>query len=708
MHTTSELALSTPPSPLQSPRKPVVLRPAASEVQLPPGTAQGGQANPPDMPSAVSPPEGGDSPSVEPARVVTTAEPPGFPQRHAAVPHHNPGSGEAERKMRFRAFVSTTDRPPGEAGREGIWDAERGVWLSNFVVVIEEDVTIEDDFERQRIFRGRLLRAGRDVPFEISAKGFADNHKFQAALFEIGGPEVVIDGRNMNDLRSAVSMISTQKHCILKRRVTKNFGWNADRSTFLVPGGAITAEGFAKAGPQQEVVVDIAREELARFLDLVPLANDELLRVKQHIVEDLLRCQATCVTYPLLAATALAPLLPFAEGMARPALWLTGMTGSGKSFAAKLFANFFGSFPLGSAGRFATWTSTVGYIQRQGFFFNNALFVVDDFKPEFIPQRDGVRLLQTYADDSARGRLKPNATSNRTRPIRGLLVSTGEDILQYHASALARCVVVPVPQGTKDVVRGNRCVTECRSYSGVMADFLHWLLVERRTETFAERVKAWQRRFFSDVAGLQNDLRIAGNFALLAAAFDLIAEYLGDVWPAWKEEAQQFTEQDLLTLRNNMLGEVREQQASEIFVATLAEQIRLGRVKVEGLSHKESAKKPLIGKVRGGGVARGGLSVPGQQGVMLEISTRQAFEAVQNSLRRQGRPLLKISDKALLAQLLHDGWLLGPDGQPVSSASSVEPTQRTRLDGRQVRCFLVSLKRLLGEEDQGAKEEVGL
>ena len=60
----------------------------------------------------------------------------------------------------------------------------------------------------------------------------------------------------------------------------------------------------------------------------------------------------------------------------RFALWLTGLTGSGKSFLAKLFMNFFGHYPV-SSGHFATWASTANYIQRQGYFFKDAGRVSD-------------------------------------------------------------------------------------------------------------------------------------------------------------------------------------------------------------------------------------------------------------------------------------------------------------------------------------------
>src|SRR5262249_39745360 len=160
----------------------------------------------------------------------------------------------------------------------------------------------------------------------------------------------------------------------------------------------------------------------------------------------------------LLGASAAAVLYPFAKGAGRFALWLVGLTGSGKSFAAKLFANFFGDFPLESAS-FTTWGATGNFIQRQGYFFKDALYLVDDYKPELVKnQQEVVKVLQAYADNTARGRLRADATANVLRPIRGLMVCTGEDVPDQHASAVARSVIVKVPQQAKNLVAGNRCL----------------------------------------------------------------------------------------------------------------------------------------------------------------------------------------------------------------------------------------------------------
>jgi hypothetical protein len=374
-----------------------------------------------------------------------------------------------------------------------------------------------------------------------------------------------------------------------------------------------------------------------------------------------------------------------------------GLTGSGKSFAAKLFANFFGDFPLKSTA-FTTWGATGNFIQRQGYFFKDALYLVDDYKPELVRYSQEVgRVLQAYADNTARGRLKSDATANVMRPIRGLLVCTGEDVPEHHASAVARSVIVKVPQRAKNLGAGHRCKAECGNYAGVMADFIRWLLAGGQCGAFARRFGELQERYYNDVAGQQNDIRVATNLALLGAAFELFAEYLGDVWEGWHEATRKFVEDDLVAIRDGMLGEAKEQQASEVFLRTLAELIQFNHVRVEGLPGQRDADgKPLIGRVAGARPVPGVMLAGGANQDRLEICTNLALAQVNECLRKQGRSELKITDRALLQQLREDGKLLDQNGEPL--APGTDPTRRVRLDGpRQVRAFAISRRELLAD-----------
>ncbi len=555
--------------------------------------------------------------------------------------------------------------------------------LSNFILTLDEDIEVQDDIESRREFAGKLVTASGTSPFRIYAPDFADNSKLKATLFASGGCEVIIHAQ-MDELRRAISTISKDAGQMRRRKLTTNFGWTPDRKEYLTPSVRIHGAGIEVLDEKAGLRVDLGSEIPASNLSMKKLEPDELLRVKRHVVVDLLALSDRTVTHTLLGATAAAVLYPFAKGAGRFALWLVGLTGSGKSFATKLFANFFGDFPLESAA-FTTWSATGNFIQRQGYFFKDALYPVDDYKPEVVkyPQ-EVVRVLQAYADNTARGRLRSDATANLMRPIRGLLVCTGEDVPEHHASAVARSVIVKVPQQAKNLQAGKRCKAECQNYSGVMADFIRWLLAEGQCAEFAQRFGELQQFYYGDVAGQQNDIRIATNLALLGAAFEMFAKYLGDVWEGWQKEARKFVEEDLMVIRDAMLGEAKEQQASEVFLRTLGDLIRHNHVRIKDMMGMGNAEnKPQIGRVVGPNRDR------------LAICTCLALAQVNISLREQGRSELKTTESALLQQLREDGKLLDQNGVPL--ASTAKPTRLVRLEGGQARAFLISRRDLLGE-----------
>ena len=229
-----------------------------------------------------------------------------------------------------------------------------------------------------------------------------------------------------------------------------------------------------------------------------------------------------------------------------------------------------------------------------------------------------------------------------------------------------------------------------------MADFISWLIANKKTAVFGDRVVALQQRFYSDVAGQQNDSRIATNLALLGAAFELIAEYFSDVWPAWKAEAEQFVNEELISIRTDMLGEVKDQQASEVFVRTLAELIQFNHVRIDGMTgqSQEGNNKPVIGRVAGiRRLSPLGTQVPGPDQERLEICTSLALSEVNQCLQRQGRPMLRVTESALLQQLREDGKLVDADGQPLGA--DAKATKTARFDNRQVRVFSMNRRTLL-------------
>jgi hypothetical protein len=491
-------------------------------------------------------------------------------------------------------------------------------------------------------------------------------------------------------LRNAVAALNPSP---ARRRLTRDFGWHGDDGkAFLVPGGRITAEGFKPAGPGAELLVDLSDCELAGALSLTPLAPDDLSVVRRHLVEDWLGSHSRRVTHPLLGSVAAALLYPFAQGVGLYYLWLRGLTGTGKSFQAGLAQHFFGDFgglrgARSDRGRIQSWGSTPNHIQLAGHYFRHAVYVVDDYKPNALSpsrQQQVIQLLQAYHEGSGRGRLNADSTFKGTLPIRGLLVSTGEDVPEHSASTLARGIIVDVTREGLDEERGRRCLQWCRRYSGVTADLVRWLIARGYPGEVADRLREMQDRFVNGVSGRPNAIRVAGNLALLAVGFQAAAEYLADVWPQAGDESRRFCEEDLTALRDGMLTGVAQEQDSQVFLKTLAELIQWGRVKIDGHHPgiSQDQRGPTVGKLAQHGPNPG-----------VYLSLQLALGEVQTSLQEQGRPRLSVTEQMLVAQLRGDGML-------------VEAGKNLRVGGRQTKCVQLQPDCLLGRRDR-SKQPVG-
>lgn len=219
-----------------------------------------------------------------------------------------------------------------------------------------------------------------------------------------------------------------------------------------------------------------------------------------------------------------------------------------------------------------------------------------------------------------------------------------------------------------------------------------------------KRVAALVDRFYEQSKGEDNDVRIAGNFALLAAAFEEMAEYLKDVWPEADDAKRVFVEEHIPELQEATLNDVHEQKASQVFLDTLAMLVKQGSVEIRGFQgvQRQVTAKP-IGRV----VPCESSTVPAAvQGVgrvgrvatscrpedrAVEIWTAAALAEVQQALRQQGRALIQASERALLKQLREDGVLLNGDNRPIPPEGDTrrdkDVTRQLKLDGQNRRAF---------------------
>lgn len=523
--------------------------------------------------------------------------------------------------------------------------------MTNCTVRLLEEHEVIDDFEPERRMRVRIAGPQGISQANVTSKEYADNALFQRALVKAGGAGLDLRG-GLASIRSSIASTLADpthlKHPVVHRRFTTNFGWD-DTCHYLLPDGRISGQGFlskdADPSGNTPLIVDLSEEGPAKYLSLKHLEPAQLSRVKEFVGTRFIELQPHVITYSCLALVPLALLYHTLSGYNRVSPWFIGRTGAGKSFIARLTQSFFGDFMQG-ADRITTWQATGNYIQRQGYFFKDAVYLVDDFKPNVVRPCDVTRIVQAYADNTGRGRLRKDASANITRPIRGILLCTGEDLPENSASTIARTIVLRIPQCEKDLDLGSECLKQAGQFPGITAALVEYIIQNRCH--FPALVDRYRDHFYRDIRGRDNDARIAGNFGMMAAGFKVFADFMQDVWLYPELRVEEYV-RDLMGVRDEMLIEAKEQIASQVFLRQLRSIIDSGKAVLVKADNPAEPTKTVVGYE---------LAKSGHVGINMDA----AMQLVEAGLKVSGHTL-GATRQTLIDQLKHDGLLVDTSHQ---------------------------------------------
>ena len=523
----------------------------------------------------------------------------------------------------------------------------RKIPLANFTLRFIEERVVHDGVEdvHESVTEVEFIGADgeecrKQVVFPSSTLG--NGTKFAETLRDQLGARLNIYG----DPKVLIAVCIEASRPVVKR-VSKVVGWDG-QGHYVTPTVIIGPRGPTKL---PGVSVSLEGERIASRLGMGWTNEETRDDLARHLLSDFLDQHDRAVTMPVLAHVAAAPIIGMLGDITWPAMHLRGGTGTRKTTIARNAQCFFGDF----AGEesIETFQSTVYAIQRTGSLFRDALFVVDDLKRENIRYPNAVvSLIQTYADRTSRGRLIRSGRGHADAyPIRGLMMCTGEDMLDNSASGQARMLVVEVGENRDGLEAGQRCIERAREYPDFLGHYISWL-----TSMEASTLKSWHQQlsleFSDELRGTPNAPRVSSNLGVNALGMELMLNFIQDCgvikMGEWAELRQEHL-QILKGLATSTVELVKDQGATDVFIDTLRELLAAGEACL-GTTPGSRPDKPgkMIGLKAPDGVAK--------------LFGSQAYALVNDHLRRQGSGL-GLGPKALNRDLRARGWVTGEASQ---------------------------------------------
>lgn len=353
--------------------------------------------------------------------------------------------------------------------------------LANFTGRILGSV-IEDDGVVQRRSVDLLVRVGEtEQRLRVSS---ADFNSLRFVAEQLGPEAIIYPGPYVREhVRAAIQCFSKDVPELL---VYTHTGWREleDGWVYLHSAGAIGADG-AQSG------IEVALpDDLERFRLPAPLRGADLQRAVRETL-------ALLEIAPREISTSLLSLVfRTVIGGVDFGIHLSGSTGVFKTELAAIMQQMWGA-ELSARHLPASWLSTPNSLEALCFAAKDAVLVVDDFAPRGSSSdvqrfhRDADRLLRAQGNRAGRQRMTADGELRLTRPPRGAVLSTGEDVPQGH-SLQARLLVLEV--GPNTVKPGVLTAAQKRAASGAyaaaLAGFIQWLAARYSAVTaeVAERV----------------------------------------------------------------------------------------------------------------------------------------------------------------------------------------------------------------------------
>ncbi|HPL97324.1 MAG TPA: hypothetical protein PKY71_07250 [Smithellaceae bacterium] len=403
------------------------------------------------------------------------------------------------------------------------------VKLANFSAIIKEETREDDGQDVTHCYKLRGLADKRFFPdIEVPAVQFASMNWIAR-----WGTEAIIEpgSTNKDCMRHAIQILSQNR---TKKNVCfTHTGWRYEGGLwfYLTSSGAIGKEG---------VNVRLSRENLRYRLPLAPEREKEAIAASLSF----LQIGKKEITYPLFAVTYLSPLISLLNPQPNFVSYVYGQTGTFKTTVSLLQLSHFGDFQ--SIANLSNFDDTGNSIEKKGFILKDVLHVLDDYHPSFRRQDAQVkeslaqRLIRSYSNRTARGRLNADTSDKGRHEPRGFLQITGEELVSL-SSTQARTLVVEIEPGDIDKDKLSAIQGKMDLLPHAMTSFLLWVRdhIPDIQAGFPERFREL-REVATKATGEGIHRKLPEQTAFLLYALELVGQWLIDKGINSKAEAEAF------------------------------------------------------------------------------------------------------------------------------------------------------------------------
>jgi hypothetical protein len=514
--------------------------------------------------------------------------------------------------------------------------------LCNFVASIDEEIIVDDGAERVRYYAvsGTLADGTALEVARVPAAEYGDLAWIPSSW---GARAIVGAGRSIRDqLRAAIQHLSTPA----VRLIYRHTGWREidGEWNYLHGGGAVGRDDV-----EVELDAPLDRYEL-------PGRVDELCRAVT-ISASLLDCGPAMVMFPLLGAIYLAPISSIIPPDFTTAL--VGPSGNLKTELCGLAQAHFGRFTAKSLPE--NWSSTENHIEATLFAIKDSLVVVDDYKPQIDPrvEQRAHRVLTNVGNRASRGRNRADSTGMPSRPPRGLVLSSGEQLPgDAGDSTQARLVEISVDKEKLDLVKITELQREVERFPHAIRGYVEWL----RPRYNELRSRLPNRHFqlrgeLGTLLGHGGHLRVADSLARLLLGVEMFAAFAEAAGAAEKLPANWRAKATTAFLEIGKRKIIRASggKPAIVFLRVVRAMIATGRAHIDPAELKDQERADLNARTYADGRAAKSELIGwcSRDRGRVYFEPDAAFRAVAEYLRESDRPW-SVTKEALAESLVQD------------------------------------------------------